>query len=429
MDAKRAIRDALDEARRRTWLLADGLDDAALGEAACDFLSPPVWDLGHIANFEELWLVQRILDRPELHAGFNDTYDALRHPRKERPQLDLLDRAGARAYMDEVRARSLEVLTQADLAGDRLIRDGFVHWMIVLHEHQHQETLLQTIQMRGAEDQYRLPEVRRLPPPRPTRPGWVEVPEGSFTMGRPHGPGVYDNEAQPHDVDLPAFEMARYPVTVGAYLEFLESGGYEDRGLWSQRGRDWLDEGHHAPRYWRQVDGVWHRVGFGCSMPVTDHPDEILCHVTHFEAEAFARWAGARLPTEAEWEKAARWDPATGSTRLNPWGDAPATTDVANVDHLAFAPSRIGAFPAGASPVGCEHMIGDVWEWTASDWQPYPGFEAYPYKEYSKAFFGGDWRVLRGGAWATRPSCATGTFRNWDHPFRRQIFAGIRLAR
>ncbi len=151
-----------------------------------------------------------------------------------------------------------------------------------------------------------------------------------------------------------------------------------------------------------------------------------VVNVGFYEAEAYARWAGKRLPTEAEWEKAALWDPEAGQARPYPWGDAPPDRTRANLDQLAFAPSPIGAYPEGASAYGVEQLLGDVWEWTSSHFQPYPGFEAFPYEEYSKIFFGTDYRVLRGGSWATRPSVARGTFRNWDYPIRRQIFAGFR---
>jgi iron(II)-dependent oxidoreductase len=444
---------ALTEARERTWYLAAGLDDDALATPAAEYLSPPVWDLGHIANFEERWLVQALTGADGLRAGYNDIYDAFRHPRHERPTLHLLDRGGVRGYMDEVRAAAFAVLAtlasvtlrDAHAVDWRWVEGFYVHWMIALHEHQHQETLLQTIQMRGAEGRYAVPgEVRRLPAPDADRVArlapWCSVPAGRFTMGTPRVAGVYDNEAPPHKVDVDAFDMARFPVTCAEYLAFMADGGYEDASLWTPRGRAWLDdEPHHAPLYWRAdrgASGGWLRVGPGCRVPVAAWPDVILSHVTHFEAEAYAAWAarrdatrGARLPTEAEWEMACRCDPASGRVVGNPWGHAPATTDRANVDQLSFAPSRIGAFPSGASKVGCEHMIGDVWEWCSDGFEGYPGFAAFPYEEYSQVFFGGDYRVLRGGSWATRAGCATGTFRNWDHPYRRQIFTGIRLAR
>ncbi|MGB1586584.1 MAG: ergothioneine biosynthesis protein EgtB [Thermoplasmatota archaeon] len=417
MTDKDALHAHLEDARTRTWLLADGLDDDALATPATDYLSPPVWDLGHIANFEELWLVQKILECEELHDGFNDTYDAFKHGRAERPKLRLLDRQGARTYMEEVRARARKILDATDLSAcQSFVQDGFVHTMIALHEEQHQETLLQSIAMRGADGQYKLPQVRKLPDPEPTADAWCHVEAGPFLMGTNERVGVYDNERPQHERDVPAFDIAKYPVTTGAFLEFLTSGGYNDPDLWSQRGRAWLAEtDHHAPLYWRQIDGAWHRVGPGCQVPIERHPDEILCNVSYFEAEAFAAWSDARLPTEAEWERAAQ-------------GVPDATASNANIDQLAFTTSRIGAY-ATESTAGCSHMLGDVWEWTSSGFEAYPGFEAFPYPEYSEVFFGGDYRVLRGGSWATRAGCATTTFRNWDHPYRRQIMSGIRLAR
>jgi iron(II)-dependent oxidoreductase len=158
-------------------------------------------------------------------------------------------------------------------------------------------------------------------------------------------------------------------------------------------------------------------------------PSHPVCHVCYYEAEAFARFAGKRLPTEFEWEAAASWDPETGTKRWFPWGEEPASKDLANVDQLMFGTAPVGSYPENLSPIGCYGMIGDVWEWTSSDFQPYPGFESFPYKEYSEAFFGSDYKVLRGGSWATRPGAIRNTFRNWDYPIRRQIFSGFRCAR
>jgi iron(II)-dependent oxidoreductase len=158
-------------------------------------------------------------------------------------------------------------------------------------------------------------------------------------------------------------------------------------------------------------------------------PDRPVCHVCYWEAEAFARWAGKRLPTEAEWEVAALWDPAQGRSRRFPWGDEPATPLRANVDQLAFDTAPVGAYPGGASPSGCLGMIGDVWEWTSTTFDAYPGYATFPYPEYSEVFFGDEYRVLRGGSWATRTGAIRGSFRNWDYPIRRQIFSGFRCAR
>ena len=157
-----------------------------------------------------------------------------------------------------------------------------------------------------------------------------------------------------------------------------------------------------------------------------DHP---VVHVSWHDADAYARWAGKRLPTEFEWEVAAAWDPESGAARRFPWGDDLAGPEVANLDQRLFTSAPAGAYPAGASPLGCEQMLGDVWEWTASDFLPYPGFQAFPYTEYSEPFFGGPFKVLRGASWATRPRVARNTFRNWDSPIKRQIFAGFRCTR
>lgn len=427
---RRAVADALDEARARTWLLVEPLSDDDLIQAAADFLSPPVWDLGHMANFEERWLVQYLLECGELRDGFNDIYNAFKHARKDRPKLRLLDRDGVRRYMEEVRGRTHDVLAQLDGNCDpRMLEGFFLHWMLVLHEDQHQETLLQTIQMRGP-GRYTPAEIRPHPAVvEPVQRAWVPIPEGPFTMGRAQAARVYDNEAPAHEVDVPAFQMARYPVTCGDYLAFVDGDGYTNPDHWSPEGQQWLaSTDHHAPMNWFRASDGWHRNTPTGDAAIADVPNEILCHVNFFEAQAYAEWLGARLPTEAEWEKAARWSPH-GSVQINPWGDHDAEPTLANMDQLGWGPGPVGNRPDGASPMGVEHMVGDVWEWTTTSFEPYPGFAPFPYDEYSKVFFGGDYRVLRGGSWATRAGCANATFRNWDHPYRRQIFAGIRLAR
>ena len=215
-------------------------------------------------------------------------------------------------------------------------------------------------------------------------------------------------------------------MTNGRYLEFMEDGGYERTELWSDAGQSWLAQtATKSPKYWTRDGGQW----LTRSMDVirTVDSDRPVCHVCYFEAEAFARWDGKRLPTEFEWEAAASSD-GQGRATLFPWGNSDADGKSANIDQLTFDTAPIGSYSKNFSPLGCYGMIGDVWEWTSSDFGGYPGFASFPYKEYSEEFFGSDYKVLRGGSWATRPGAIRNTFRNWDYPIRRQIFSGFRCA-
>jgi iron(II)-dependent oxidoreductase len=209
---------------------------------------------------------------------------------------------------------------------------------------------------------------------------------------------------------------------------FIADGGYDDPAWWTPAG--WahrVSAGLVAPLHWVRDGDGWAYTRFGRTAPVA--PDEPVVHVCFHEAQAYAAWAGKRLPTEAEWEKAARFDPATGRSRRFPWGDGDPGPDHANLGQRHLSPAPVGAYPAGASPLGVHQLIGDVWEWVDSEFTGYPGFVAFPYREYSEVFFGGDYKVLRGGSFGTDPAACRGTFRNWDFPIRRQIFAGFRCAR
>jgi len=239
---------------------------------------------------------------------------------------------------------------------------------------------------------------------------------------------AYDNERPRHDVDLGAFQIDVAPVSNGEYLRFIEDGGYQREDLWTPEGWQVLGEqGWEGPAYWQRQEGRWSRVGFGRTRPLD--PNRPVIHVSWFEADAYARWAGKRLPTEQEWEKAASWDPARGEARTYPWGEGVPTAELANLDQVLLEPMPVGTYPRGRSFFGCHQMLGDVFEWTASDFEPYPGFEAYPYPEYSEVFFGDGYKVLRGASWAVPEFMARNTYRNWDLPQRRQIFAGFRCVR
>jgi gamma-glutamyl hercynylcysteine S-oxide synthase len=365
---REAIANRLAAARRRTLALLEPLDDEQLNRVYSPLLSPLAWDLGHIANFEELWLVRTVGEREPLHGDLGRFYDAIENPRKTRGELPILRDAELRSYLAEVRERTLEVLDEVDLAADApdpLLRDGFVYELLIAHELQHNETMLQLLMM---VDGYELPDAvldeRRGLSPGPSAGGSIAIDGGEYEIGAPPGGFAYDNERPRHTVALAPFEIDRSPVSNGAYLAQIEETGAE------------------PPLYWeRDGAGGWVHTAMGRRDPID--PAAPVVHVSWNEADAFARRAGKRLPTELEWEAAAP------------------------------------ALP----------LAGHAWEWTASDFRAYPGFEAFPYREYSEVFFGDEHKVLRGGAWATARELMRPSFRNWDLPRRRQIFAGFRCAR
>ncbi|MFE9134667.1 ergothioneine biosynthesis protein EgtB [Streptomyces sp. NPDC007355] len=423
---RRRALDALTAARARTALLTSCVGDGDLTAQHSPLMSPLVWDLAHIGNQEEQWLWRAVAGREALRPEIDSLYDAFEHPRATRPSLPLLSPGEARAYAADVRLRVLDVLESTPFEGRPLLDAAFAFGMIAQHEQQHDETMLITHQLR------RGPAVLSAPPP-PVRtagplPSEVLVPGGPFTMGTSEEPWALDNERPAHPRSVAAFHIDTTPVTIGAYLAFMADGGYTDRRWWRDEGWAQIREhGITAPLFWRQDGGQWLRRRFGVTEPVPE--DEPVLHVSWYEADAYARWAGRRLPTEAEWEKVARWDPVSGRSRRYPWGDADPGPEHANLGQRHLRPAAAGSYPEGASPLGVRQLIGDVWEWTASDFQPYPGFTAFPYKEYSEVFFGPEHKVLRGGSFAVDAVACRGTFRNWDLPVRRQIFSGFRTAR
>jgi len=297
--------------------------------------------------------------------------------------------------------------------------------MVLQHEYQHNETILQTLQLKQGSP-YPAPRDRTFSSLPGVHTSMVSFAGGRVKIGTDDVAIAYDNERPEHTVDVESFRIDRTPVTNAAYLEFMQDAGYDRHDLWSSKGQEWLREsGACSPKYWEMRD-CWFQRTMDVERQVD--PDRPVCHVCFYEAEAFARWAGKRLPTEIEWETAAGWNPASNASQLFPWGDSPFTAGHANLDQLAFDTSPVGTFERSASPIGCIAMIGDVWEWTSSDFVGYPGFTAFPYREYSDVFFGSEYKVLRGGSWATRAGAIRNTFRNWDYPIRRQIFSGFRCA-
>lgn len=421
MTARAALAAELAAARRRTLSLVD-FDDAELHRQYDPLMSPLVWDLAHIGQQEELWLLREgNPDRPGLlDPKVERLYDAFVHSRASRVDLPLLPPTDARTYCATVRGLALDAL-------DALPADApdFPFALVVSHENQHDETMLQALNLRSGPPL--LGTGTPLPAGRPGVAGTsVLVPGGPFVLGvdaagEPHS---LDNERPAHHVDVATFRIGRVPVTNGEWRAFVDDGGYRERRWWSPRGWEHLQQQTlTAPQFWNP-DGS--RTRFGHVEPIP--PDEPVQHVTFFEAEAYAAWAGARLPSEIEWEKACAWDPALGARRRFPWGATEPTAQLANLGGTALRPAPVGAYPAGASAYGAEQMLGDVWEWTTSPLRPWPGFTPMIYDRYSRPFFDGDYRVLRGGSWAVAPGILRPSFRNWDHPIRRQIFAGVRLA-
>jgi gamma-glutamyl hercynylcysteine S-oxide synthase len=420
---------ALLTARERTALLTDSVDDRDLTAQHSPLMSPLVWDLAHIGNQEELWLLRAVGGHEALRPEIDGLYDAFEHPRASRPSLPLLSPAEARAYASDVRGRALDVLGGAPLhgGGRPLERAGFAFGMVAQHEQQHDETMLITHQLRSGPAVLSAPEP---PPPTDTVPPPAEVlvPGGPFTMGTSTEPWALDNERPAHHREVASFHMDTAPVTCGAYACFIDDGGYTDERWWAPEGWAMVREFDlTAPLFWHRDAGQWLRRRLGVTEPV--QADEPVLHVSWYEADAYARWAGRRLPTEPEWEKAARHDPVSGRSLRYPWGDQDPTPDRANLGQRHLRPAAAGAYAAGRSPAGVGQLIGDVWEWTSSDFLPYPGFVAFPYREYSEVFFGSAHKVLRGGSFAVDPVACRGTFRNWDLPVRRQIFSGFRTAR
>lgn len=397
------IREQMRQCRAVTLKLFSEIDASLLSQQAHPDFSPIGWHLGHIAYTEALWLLQQSAGQPPIFPEYHRLFAADGLPKSQRGQLpsrsELLD------YLEIVRTQTLAYLEIAPLeTQERLWR-----WLIQ-HESQHCETvafILALIQHPTT--------TKRLPPlstPDPT-PEMVFIPDGEFIMGLDTIDAL-DNERAAHPVVLDSYWIDRYPVTCGQYRAFLTADGYHNPVWWSEAGWQWLQA--HAidrPLYWHD-DPAW-----------DSHP---VCGVSWYEADAYARFVGKRLPTEAEWEKAAGWDRQRQQAHLYPWGDTWPDPLVCNHQFHHGTTTPVTAFPEGQSSFGCEDMLGNVWEWTNSWFEGYPGFTSYPYRGYSQAYFDRAHRVLKGGSWATNTWAMRCSFRNWYHPHVRQILAGFRCA-
>jgi gamma-glutamyl hercynylcysteine S-oxide synthase len=444
------------EFRARTLNLVADLDDQQMIGPRLAIVNPPLWEIGHVAWTQEFWVLRHLRNEMSLVENGDRLYNSTDVAHDTRWELLLPSRESTLRYMNEVLERCVaRVESSSELSADEF----YFYWLTTFHEGMHAEALAYTRQTLGYPPPRFTREVPESPIAGAARPGDVEIPGGKFMIGASEDfPFVFDNEKWLHAVKIKPFRIGRIPVTNGEFLAFVEAGGYRNSRYWSNEGWHWLETGGAPeleksfskffnknidekseltglsarldhPVYWRrEANGRWTQRVFDQYFPL--HENMPVVHVSWYEAEAYCNWANRRLPTEAEWEVAASAEPAASGElserrRHFPWGDEPPTREHANLDWRNSGPVGVGAYPGGDSAFGCRQMIGNVWEWTADIFQPYPGFTIDPYKEYSKPWFGTH-KVLRGGCWATSSLLIRNTWRNFYTPDRRDVWAGFR---
>jgi len=418
------LRGMLLDARARTLEYARGLTGGQLLGPRLAIVNPPLWEVGHVGWFQEHWCLRYRADggrAPSLIADADALYDSAKVPHDARWDLPLPDLEATLRYLDQVMESVLE----------RLEREGatahlaYFAQLAAFHEEMHCEAFTYTRQTLG----YGAPRNAGAPGAGGAggpHPGDADVAGGEFELGadRQDGRFVFDNEKWAHPVKVAPFRIARAPVTNAEYAAFVEEGGYQRREWWCEEGWRWRQQSRAAaPVYWERRGGEWWQRRYDGLEPLP--PDAPVIHVNWYEADAYCRWGGRRLPTEAEWEFAAAAAPGKPAKRRYPWGDAEPGAGHANLFGVRGGCADVAAFEGGDSAWGCRQMFGNVWEWTADWFVPYPGFVRDPYKEYSEPWFG-DHKVLRGGCYATRAGLLRNTWRNFYTPDRRDIFAGFR---
>jgi len=426
----------VNDARKRTLELVSDLADEQLIVPKMEIVNPFCWELGHVAFFYDVFLLRVLGSDRFLLEGAENLYDSfnvgnpLGGDHDDRWELSLPSRGETLAYMERVQDHVIQRLDH-----DPDDRETYLYVLSVLHEDMHGEAftyMRQTLEYR--EPQLSMAHEKSTPVEigDGPLPGDVEIPGGAFRLGAsPDAPFVFDNEKWAHPVEVPPFRIARAPVTNAQFAEFVEDRGYLRRELWSHQGWIWRTKtGAEHPVYWMRGESGWLQRHFDRLVPLEPHHP--VAHVNWYEAEAYCNWSGRRLPTEAEWEMAASAEPTADGRgieerkRRYPWGDDPPASDRANLDSRYRGCVDVGAFPLGDSAFGCRQMVGNVWEWTATAFYPFPGYVVdIPYREYSAPWFGYR-KVLKGGAWATRSRLAWITYRNFFQPYRRDIFAGFR---
>ncbi len=412
-------------ARERTLSLACDLTGEQLLGPRLATVNPPLWEIAHLAWFQEYWCL-RYLDEnhcaPSLIPTADSLYDSARVPHATRWNLPLLPLDAVLRFLDDVLTRVLKRLErEPDNAGLRYFTE-----LAAAHEEMHCEAFTYTRQTHG----YGAPHRQIMTSPQASAcVGDVAVAGGDYLLGAtPVNQFVFDNEKWEHPVVLKPFEIARAAVNNAEFAEFVDDGGYARAEWWCEAGRQWRQAAAAlAPVYWIEQGGEWYHRVFDQVVPLPSQAAVI--HINWYEADAWCRWAGRRLPTEAEWEQAAATTllnaGGTEAKRVYPWGHQSPDGLHANLYGVSGSVAPVGAFETGDSAWGCRQMLGNVWEWTADWFTPYPGFERDPYQEYSEPWFGNH-KVLRGGCFATTPALLRNTWRNFYTPDRRDVFAGFR---
>ena len=438
--AKAQFIETLRETRARTLELVNDLRDEQLIGPRLQIVNPLQWEIGHLAWFQEFWVLRHFGGQPPILTHGDELYDSARVAHDTRWDLPLLERDETLAYMQRVLER---VINQA--GGEAGLTDSEGHNqdyflnLVLLHEQMHDEAITYTRQTLS----YPAPAIAEvnkirfakqdapLPQTNHDLTSDAEIPGGKFILGSDcEQRFTFDNERLAHEVEIASFAISKTAVSNSQFKNFVEDNGYKRSELWTAEGWRWRTAtAAEHPVYWRREGNGWLRRNFD-EWVALDGRLPVL-HVNWHEADAYCRWAQRRLPTEAEWEMAASGERAengrglTTRKRRYPWGDDLPAPERANLDWRAMGCMPVDALPAGDSAFGCRQMIGNVWEWTASDFNPYPGFVAGPYKEYSEPWFG-DHKVLRGGCWVTRSRLIHNTYRNFYTPDRRDVWAGFR---
>ncbi len=408
--ARKSIREGLIECRDRTLEITTQLDHTTYFQQSHPEFSPIGWHLGHIAYIESFWILERFAGFLPLLPQYQQLFTADGLPKQQRQNLPSLE--VTLDYLASVRKQVLAYLEIAPLEK----QERFWRWLIQ-HESQHNETLSCVLQLHRLQQKSLYTSIN-FPPTIATNKIYpldeVEIPRGECILGSDNI-DAQDNERPCHQVELETYYIDRYPVTCGQYRQFMTAGGYQNSRFWSAAGWEWLQENPvKQPLYWLD------------SPDWEDHP---VCGVSCYEAEAYANFVGKRLPTQAEWEKAASWDIGKKDKNIYPWGDTfPGVRHCNHNWHVGHT-TPVNAYPNGQSAYGCYDLLGNVWEWTASWFTGYEGFKSYPYRGYSQDYFDNQHQVLMGGSWATRPWALRSSFRNWYHPWVRQILVGFRCAK